>query len=178
LELVIVGQPLDEDYARDVYAAAAIRPWVRLIEAVPFEEMPAVYAAASIVLNTSVSEGLSNAVLEAMSAGRVVIASAIPPNMDLVGDTCLEDDLGCIESSLLEAPCRGVIYRNRETFVRAMLLLLGGVGERGVGNGQNALASAIGVRAQEFVAKHHSNDCEARALAEVLRRLGTPFARE
>jgi glycosyltransferase involved in cell wall biosynthesis len=46
--------------------------------------MRSAYEASDIVLNTSFSEGLSNSLLEAVAAGRAVLASNIPGNRQTV----------------------------------------------------------------------------------------------
>lgn len=63
----------------------AARPWARQLGAVPHAAMPALLAAADIVLNCSRSEGgMANAVLEALALGRAVLASDIPGNRSLI----------------------------------------------------------------------------------------------
>ena len=47
-------------------------------------DVPFVYAGSDITVNTSDSEGLSNSVLEGMSAGLPVIASDLPGNHDII----------------------------------------------------------------------------------------------
>ncbi|HYC76915.1 MAG TPA: glycosyltransferase family 4 protein [Planctomycetota bacterium] len=86
LALAVLGMPLDPTTVAAVRAAAATRPRVALLRPVPAEDMPAHYADADVVLNTSLHEGLSNALLEAQAAARPTLASAIPANRDAVGD--------------------------------------------------------------------------------------------
>lgn len=63
----------------------ATHPWARQLGAVPHAAMPALLAAADIVLNCSRSEGgMANAVLEALALGRAVLASNIPGNRSLI----------------------------------------------------------------------------------------------
>jgi glycosyltransferase involved in cell wall biosynthesis len=86
LRLLLVGPVIDPVYGEAVLAEARRLGWVEHIESVAFEAMPEVYAAADLVLNTSLSEGMSNALLEAMACGRPVLAASIPANLELVGD--------------------------------------------------------------------------------------------
>jgi glycosyltransferase involved in cell wall biosynthesis len=67
--------------------------WRDVAPDVPFAEdggvvdpggMPAAYAEAAALLNTSHSEGASNAMLEAMAAARAVLASDVPGNAELL----------------------------------------------------------------------------------------------
>lgn len=80
LRLVLAGPILDVEYGRRVLEAVQERPWVSYVGAVPLEGMSDLIRRSDIVLNTSLSEGLSNAVLEAMSLGKAVLASDIPGN--------------------------------------------------------------------------------------------------
>lgn len=80
VELALAGPARDPDFHGAFLARLARFPGARHLGEVPHAEMPAWYAAADLVLNTSRAEGLSNAVLEAMAAGRAVLATDIPGN--------------------------------------------------------------------------------------------------
>ncbi len=59
--------------------ALAAHPWAQHVGPVPHAAMPALLAAADIVLNCSSSEGgMANAVIEALAVGRAVLAADIP----------------------------------------------------------------------------------------------------
>jgi glycosyltransferase involved in cell wall biosynthesis len=77
-----VLEPVEHDRLLD---GLATRPWARHLGAVPHADMPALLAAADVVLNCSRSEGgMANAVLEALALGRAVLASDIPGNRSLI----------------------------------------------------------------------------------------------
>ena len=79
------GPVLDPAEGSQLLAGLATRPWARYLGAVPHAAMPALLAAADIVLNCSLSEGgMANAVLEALALGRAVLASDIPGNRSLI----------------------------------------------------------------------------------------------
>ena len=62
-------------------------PWAQHVGPVPHAAMPALLAAADIVLNCSRSEGgMANAVIEALALGRAVLAADIPGNRSLIED--------------------------------------------------------------------------------------------
>lgn len=105
--LVILGPPRDPGYWAAVEAAAATRPWLKPVVVVPFDEMPRWYRAADLVVNNSLVEGVSNALLEAMASGCAVVAHDIPGNRALVEDGRT-----------------GVLFRDEAGFVAAAVRLL------------------------------------------------------
>lgn len=86
VRFVLVGPSLDEKVKAEVEAAFVDSPFARYLGAVPYEEIADLYRAADVVMNTSSSEGLSHALLEAMSIGKPVLASDVPGNRDLIQD--------------------------------------------------------------------------------------------
>lgn len=83
----LVGPVLDEGYGEHVVAALSDLPWARYCGERQFAQMAQEYASAHVVLNTSLSEGgMANSLLEAMAAGRPVLASAIEGNQSLIAD--------------------------------------------------------------------------------------------
>jgi glycosyltransferase involved in cell wall biosynthesis len=117
LPLVFVGPVLDEACARELE-----REGGRLLPAVPPEAMAACFRAADVVLNSSHSEGLSNAILEAMACGRPVLVSDVPGNRELIQDGVT-----------------GALFRG-EAELRAQALRLGGdpAGRRALGDAARA----------------------------------------
>lgn len=79
--VVFAGPAVHREYAarfqEEVMRSSAFASWIPVI---PHEAMRSAYESADIVLNGSSSEGLSNAVLEAIAAGRPLLASDIPGN--------------------------------------------------------------------------------------------------
>ncbi len=82
--LLFVGPILERDYGRRFLRALKRVRGARWQGAVLARAMPGVYAAADAVLNSSLSEGMSNALLEAMAMGVPVLARAIEGNRALV----------------------------------------------------------------------------------------------
>lgn len=78
--LAVAGPARDDGFGAEFLARLAQEPVATYLGEVPHAEMGALYAAADIVLNTSRAEGLSNSVLEAMAAGRAVLATDIAGN--------------------------------------------------------------------------------------------------
>ena len=81
IRFVAAGPVVDVEYAgrfeQDMNRFTAFARW---IQAIPSPAMRSAYEASDIVLNTSYSEGLSNCLLEAIAAGRPILASDIPGN--------------------------------------------------------------------------------------------------
>jgi glycosyltransferase involved in cell wall biosynthesis len=87
LALVYVGPVVDTAEGEALGRLVSGYPWARHLGAVPHSRMPSLLDLADVVLNCSVSEGgMSNAVLEALSLGRAVLAADIPGNRSLVED--------------------------------------------------------------------------------------------
>ena len=80
-KIVFAGPALDTEYAsRFTGEIERLRHFARWVPRIPPEAMRSVYEACDITLNFSSSEGLSNALLEAIGVGRPVLASNIPGN--------------------------------------------------------------------------------------------------
>ena len=81
--------------ARDPESSAPLRPLLegtekaRLLHGVTDEELPLLYRAARIVLAPSLSEGFGLPPLEAAACGATVLASAIPPHLEVLGDAAV-----------------------------------------------------------------------------------------
>ena len=81
IRVVFAGPTLDADYtARFEQEVRRLNTFARWIPLIPPEAIRSAFETADVVLNTSFSEGLSNSLLEAIAAGRPVLASDIPGN--------------------------------------------------------------------------------------------------
>lgn len=85
IKLAIVGPLIDDAEWKNLSDAMEGKEWISYMK-VEHDEMPDIYDSADVVLNTSVSEGLSNAILEAMSLGKTVLASDCEGNMAVISD--------------------------------------------------------------------------------------------
>jgi glycosyltransferase involved in cell wall biosynthesis len=86
VSLVFAGPSLEESYSATFARRMAREPWVRHLPFIPPPAMAAAFRGCDVVLNTSLSEGISNALMEAMATGRAILASDIPGNRDLLRD--------------------------------------------------------------------------------------------
>jgi glycosyltransferase involved in cell wall biosynthesis len=80
IDLVIAGR------RRADFPAIAPEPGLRLIGAVPDQDLPGLYSNALAVIYPSLYEGFGLPVLEAMQCGAIVVASRDPAIMEVAGD--------------------------------------------------------------------------------------------
>lgn len=74
LQVTIVGECYDKEVYAQVKKAMVKHPFLTYKQAIPFEEMGSLYSQADLVVNSSLEEGHSAAVCEAMGLGLPVIA--------------------------------------------------------------------------------------------------------
>ena len=143
--------------------------WERIRDRYPFavdgglvepEGMAAEFAAASVVLNTSHSEGGANAILEAMAFAKPVLASNVPGNAALVrhDDSWWETSTGVLYRTERGegGGTVGIPFHDPEDFHRkARRLAL-----------EKELRRAIGSSARRFVMAEHSPLGELRKILE------------
>jgi glycosyltransferase involved in cell wall biosynthesis len=85
VRLAYAGPILERDEGEALLAAIDGKPWARYLGTVAHEQMASLLEQSDVVLNCSVSEGgMANSVLEALTLGRAVLASAIAGNRSLV----------------------------------------------------------------------------------------------
>jgi glycosyltransferase involved in cell wall biosynthesis len=104
MRAVFAGPALDADYAtrfgNEINGSSSFARWIPLI---PPGAMRSAYQSADVVLNASISEGLSNTLLEAIAAGRPILASDIPGNRWVVAGNNKSEACGylfnCTETS-------------------------------------------------------------------------------
>jgi len=83
-QLLLVGAGADIDRLRRLAGASDLSGRVRFTGAVPYEEIPAYYAASDVFVMTSLTEVRPLAILEAMAAGLPVVALDAPGPADTV----------------------------------------------------------------------------------------------
>lgn len=142
--LLFVGPILERGYGRRFRAALRAARGARHRAALSPRQMPGLYAAADAVVNSSVSEGMSNSLLEAMAAGVPILARANQGNCAVVshGRT-------------------GLLFTSERDFLREAARLLTDAGLR------RRLASA----ARRQARRRHSAAAEAAAHVRLYRRL-------
>lgn len=137
ISLTVAGPRLDDTEWELFFRKSKGKDWIRHLT-VSHDEMPDLYREADIVLNTSISEGLSNAVLEAMYFERPVLASDCEGNM-----------------AAIREGKEGLFYKNgdEEDFIKKARLLLK----------DPALRLELGRKGNEKILHEHSLNGEIKA---------------
>jgi glycosyltransferase involved in cell wall biosynthesis len=143
LVLLCMGPEVDSRYAQLFRADLVTRPWSRYIGVVPHHRVSAYLAAADVVLNCSLSEGMPNAILEAMSLGKAVLCRKIPGT-----------------SAIIDEGVDGFLFANAKECRAKLEVLLKDTLLR------NRLGSAARVR----IARHHEPAQEVEGHLSVYRR--------
>jgi glycosyltransferase involved in cell wall biosynthesis len=120
LPLVIAGAGVYEDaYVRRLHDEARDLPGVRFIGFASGETLDELYSNARLVVHPSQMEGLSVALLEALSHGHCVLVSDVPENLEVVRDAGATFRVGDVEDLarrlgwLLEHPAEVEAFRAR-----------------------------------------------------------------
>jgi len=86
ISLLIAGAVIDNGYAASIKKRIKDLPWVQYLGEVSHSSIGGIMRAADVVLNTSLSEGQPQAVLEAMSLDKPCIMTAVTGNTGIICD--------------------------------------------------------------------------------------------
>jgi glycosyltransferase involved in cell wall biosynthesis len=115
--LTIIGEGVSENLVKDLIKQLDLQNTVTIRGLLPYEELPAYYHKANVLLHTSLSEGQSEVVTEAMSCGVLVCGTRAGLINDLP-DCCVSvairdyETLGLEVLELLNNPQRMAEIRN------------------------------------------------------------------
>jgi len=84
LQLLLVGSVINPEYAEYILSRVAKLPWASYLGEFPHSEMASIISQAKVAINSSLSEGQPQAVLEAMCLGLPCLLSAVPGNLGLI----------------------------------------------------------------------------------------------
>lgn len=84
IKLICAGSIIEKGYGSRFIEKIRGLDWAFYLGAIPHERMYSLYKASHVVMNTSLSEGMPNALLEAMSLEKAVLASRIKGNEAIV----------------------------------------------------------------------------------------------
>ena len=126
IKLILAGQVLDDNFAKSFFEQVKWHKWIYYIPKIPHDEIECVFEHTDVSLNTSVTEGgMANAVLEAMSVGKPVLASAIEGNKSVIKDGYnglifenKNDFYKKAEKLILDKTLRIKLGKNAKNFIR------------------------------------------------------------
>ncbi|XP_021019624.1 glycosyltransferase 1 domain-containing protein 1 isoform X3 [Mus caroli] len=144
--MVIVGPEVDPVFTREVKERVRRAAGVRLIREMCQEDLHAVVKSCFALVNSSVSEGMSAAILEAMDLEVPVLARNIPGN-----------------SAVVEHGVTGLLFSNPQEFIQLAKRLVS----------DPALEKEIVTNGREYVRTHHSWQVERDTYQRLIRKLET-----
>ncbi|XP_075391236.1 glycosyltransferase 1 domain-containing protein 1 [Tenrec ecaudatus] len=146
--LVIVGPEVDPVFTKDVKDRVQRSPGVRLAGEMPQADLHAVVKNCFAVVNSSVSEGMSAAILEAMDLEVLVMARNIPGN-----------------AAVVKHESTGLLFSDPQEFVQLAKRVLE----------DRALEGDLVNRARDYVRTHHSWQAERATYQSLVQSLvGAP----
>lgn len=86
VKLVYAGAILDKSYGRRFLKEISRYPWVKYIGMVPHSLVSSLLRNSRVLVNTSLAEGMSNSVLEAMATGLPVLVRNVAGNAGYIKD--------------------------------------------------------------------------------------------
>ncbi|XP_006874140.1 PREDICTED: glycosyltransferase 1 domain-containing protein 1 [Chrysochloris asiatica] len=148
VHMIIVGPEVDPVFTREVKDKVRRSAGVRLVGEMPREDLHAVVKNCFAVVNSSVSEGMSAALLEAMDLEVVVLARDIPGN-----------------AAVVTHGVTGLLFSDPQEFVQLAKRLLR----------DPAFEREIVANGRDYVRTHHSWQAERLTYQSLVRRLeGAP----
>ncbi|XP_061459499.1 glycosyltransferase 1 domain-containing protein 1 isoform X4 [Rhineura floridana] len=135
---------IDPLFAEEVKEKVKRADGVHLLQEIPQEDLHAVMQKCFAVVNSSISEGMSAAILEAMDLNVPVLARNIPGN-----------------AAVITHKTTGLLYSDPQEFVQLAKTLMS----------DPFLHKEIVTKAKEYVMKHHSWDHERKMYQSLVLRL-------
>jgi glycosyltransferase involved in cell wall biosynthesis len=86
IHLIVVGNGIQKDYLKKLVSRLDIESNVHFTGAIPHDELPYYLNLADVYVSTSLSDGTSNSLLEAMACGVPVVVTDIPSNRYWIKD--------------------------------------------------------------------------------------------
>ncbi|XP_059511049.1 glycosyltransferase 1 domain-containing protein 1 isoform X3 [Stegostoma tigrinum] len=142
--LIIIGPEVDVAFTQQVKAKVKDASGVCLVSEKPQEELHAAMRNSFAVVNSSISEGMSSAILEAMDLKVPVLARNIPGNIAIV-----------------KHEHTGLLFFDPSEFIELSKRLIT----------DTHLKENIVVKAKEYVEKYHSRDTEKNTYQKLVENL-------
>ncbi|KAM6404005.1 glycosyltransferase 1 domain-containing protein 1 [Rhynochetos jubatus] len=144
VHLGIIGPAVDPVFTSEVKEKVKRAPGVHLLQEVPQEDLHAAMKRCFAVVNSSISEGMSAAILEAMDLDVPVLARNIPGN-----------------AAVIKHKETGLLFSDPQEFVLLSKSLMN----------DPIMETEIVTRAKDYVKKHHSWESERKAYQNLVLRL-------
>ncbi|XP_043385269.1 glycosyltransferase 1 domain-containing protein 1 isoform X2 [Chelonia mydas] len=144
IHLVIIGPAVDPQFTSEVNEKANRAPGVHLLQEIPQDDLHAAVKRCFAVVNSSISEGMSAAILEAMDLDVPVLARNIPGN-----------------AAIIRHKDTGLLFTDPQEFVQLSKSLMN----------DPSLERKIVTKAKAYVKKHHSWECEREAYQNLVLKL-------
>ncbi|KYO39591.1 glycosyltransferase 1 domain-containing protein 1 isoform C [Alligator mississippiensis] len=144
VHLAIIGPTVDPLFVSEVKEKIKRSPGVHLLQEIPQDDLHAAVKRCFAVVNSSISEGMSAAVLEAMDLDVPVLARNIPGN-----------------AAIIKHKDTGLLFADPQEFVLLSKSLMN----------DPTLEKKIVTRAKDYVKKHHSWECERKTYQSLILRL-------
>ncbi|KAM9526785.1 glycosyltransferase 1 domain-containing protein 1 isoform 6-T7 [Guaruba guarouba] len=144
IHLGIIGPAVDPLFTSEVKEKVKRAPGVHLLQEMPQDDLHAAMKRCFAVVNSSISEGMSAAILEAMDLNIPVLARNIPGN-----------------AAIIKHKETGLLFSNPQEFVVLSKSLMN----------DPIMEKEIVTRAKDYMKKHHSWESERKAYENLVRRL-------
>ncbi|NXJ48104.1 GL1D1 protein, partial [Spizaetus tyrannus] len=144
VHLGIIGPAVDPLFTSEVKEKVKRAPGVHLLQDMPQDDLHAAMKRCFAVVNSSISEGMSAAILEAMDLDIPVLARNIPGN-----------------AAIIKHKETGLLFSNPQEFVALSKSLMN----------DPIMEREIVTRAKDYVKKHHSWESERKAYQTLVLRL-------
>ncbi|XP_039936533.1 glycosyltransferase 1 domain-containing protein 1 [Hirundo rustica] len=144
VHLGIIGPAVDPLFTSEVKEKVKRAPGVHVLQELPQEELHAAVRACFALVNSSISEGMSAAILEAMDLDIPVLARNIPGN-----------------AAIIKHKETGLLFCSPQEFVVLSKSLMN----------DPVMEKEITTRAKDYVRKHHSWEAERKTYQNLVLRL-------
>ncbi|KAK4813349.1 hypothetical protein QYF61_026645 [Mycteria americana] len=144
VHLGIIGPAVDPLFTSEVKEKLKRAPGVHLLQEMPQDDLHAAMKRCFAVVNSSISEGMSAAILEAMDLDIPVLARNIPGN-----------------AAIIKHKETGLLFSDPQEFVVLSKSLMN----------DPIMEREIVARAKDYVKKHHSWESERKAYQNLVLRL-------
>jgi glycosyltransferase involved in cell wall biosynthesis len=143
LQFIIAGIVIEEDLFHEIEKLCKQYNWVHFLEDVPFYQMKQLYKQADITINTSVTEGQSSSIIEAMYNGSLVLVRENEGNL-----------------SLVKHEETGLVFTDKQSFLMMATKVLT----------NKELADTISTNGEKYVLEHHSLQQEVEQYIQLYNR--------